>query len=97
MANDLQYTAAQVAPYLVAATSRLRYIGVDRVELALVKSEKSLWRRSPSSKRSRISLMNAALGYLGRKQLLSLRWRLWMGMSTAYLSRSKNWLLRRRH
>lgn len=39
MANDLQYVAALVAPYLVMAVSRLLYLGVDHEELAAVKTE----------------------------------------------------------
>lgn len=39
MADDLQYAVAVVAPYLVVAADRLRYIGADQAELALIKSE----------------------------------------------------------
>ncbi|CAI9299474.1 unnamed protein product [Lactuca saligna] len=39
MANDLQYAATQVAPYLLAVAGRLCYIGAYLAELAAVKSE----------------------------------------------------------
>lgn len=39
MANDLQYVAAQVAPYFVAASDCLRYLGADLADLVMVKIE----------------------------------------------------------
>lgn len=39
MSNDLQYTIAKVALYLVAAADRLRYLGVDMEKLVAVKTE----------------------------------------------------------
>lgn len=39
MANHLQYTTVQVAPYLVVATSCLRYLGANLAELVAVKTE----------------------------------------------------------
>lgn len=40
MATDLQYLVAQVAPYLVVATGRFRYLGADLTELVVVKIER---------------------------------------------------------
>nr|KAJ0194653.1 hypothetical protein LSAT_V11C700364690 [Lactuca sativa] len=52
-------------------------------------------RGSGTSRRSCTSSMNATLCYLERRLLLRLRWRLWTGRSTTYLSKSKIWQRRR--
>lgn len=40
MVTDIQYVAAQVAPYMVAAAGRLCYLGADLVDLVSINTKR---------------------------------------------------------